>query len=604
MKMKKNFPHTTPHAEPGVALLLATVLLAVVMGLVGAFISYLGSVNRATETFTGRAAARQAAQAGIEKALWCLNQGEGTNCGGTFGGNYTGETDVVVGPDTWFTTTITSVSGNLKTITSEGKYFSSITPKSTVTLKADATVTTTDASFFYGVQSGNGGFTFEENAEVTGNIYSNGNVTGANGATVTGSVWVAGGTELSANQNQSINTEDYVFGKTNPITDIAQSFQISEDNVVNKLSFFIKKDGNPSDKTVYIVTDNAGEPSDSVLASATLDSSQVTGTFGWVDVAFSSPPALTSGVTYWFVIDSANSATKYYTTGSLANNGYGNGIGMYASSWSAPTPVWVDAGRDFTFKVWLGGVLTSVTNVEVGGDAYANTIVGSTIAGDAYYQTIATSTVTGTEYPGSDDPPPTAMPISDSLVNQWKSEAEAGGTIIGDVLYSTIGNSLGPKKITGNLTLDVGAELAIDGTIWVEGDILLGTNAVVSLNSSYGSSSGVMMADGKIAISNNVTFIGSGSADSYVMILTTNTSLDPNDPALDINNNSDNSIFYASDGVVNVANNASLKEVTGFTIYLRQNAVVAYESGLANINFSSGPGGSWVMKVGSTREVR
>lgn len=67
-------------ARPGQALLLATVLLAVVMGLVGAFINYLGGVNKATQTFTGRAAARQAAQAGIEKAVWCLNQGEGTNC--------------------------------------------------------------------------------------------------------------------------------------------------------------------------------------------------------------------------------------------------------------------------------------------------------------------------------------------------------------------------------------------------------------------------------------------------------------------------------------------------------------------------------------------
>lgn len=602
--MLRRITLNTNRTAPGQALLLSTVLLAVVMGLVGAFVSYLGSVNRATETFSGRAAARQAALAGIEKVVWCLNQGDGTDCGGTYGGNHTGETDVAVGPDTRFSTSVTTVSGNRKTVTAVGEALDGTEVGATVTLKADVTVTSVDASFFYGVQSGNGGFTFEENAAVTGNIYSNGDVLGANGATVSGDVWVAGGTQLTADQQQQVNTEDYDFGRTNPATDIAQSFEITEDNVVNKISLYIKKAGTPSDKTVYIVTDDSGQPSDSVLGSATLDSSQVTGTFGWVDVVFDDPPALLDGVTYWFVVDSSNQSSRYYTIGSLTNNGYGNGIGMYSPNWNAQTPSWSDAGRDFAFQVYLGGVTTSLTDVEVAGDAHANTIDGATVGGDAYYQTIVNSTVTGAEFPGSDDPPPEPLPISDSVINQWKAEAEAGGTILGDVTHDGTSEALGPVRITGNLTVTNGAALEVDGTIYVDGSITLDNNVTISLDSGFGSGSGVILADGPIDIRNNVTFNGSGDPDSFVLVLSNDTSLDPDNPAMNIDNNSDNSIFYAADGVVNVANNASMKEVTGFTIYLRQNATVQYDSGLANINFSSGPGGSWVMDEGSLRELR
>lgn len=44
------------------------------------------------------------------------------------------------------------------------------------------------ATFHYGVQSGTGGFILSNNSGVNGNIYSNGSVSGANGAFVTGSV--------------------------------------------------------------------------------------------------------------------------------------------------------------------------------------------------------------------------------------------------------------------------------------------------------------------------------------------------------------------------------------------------------------------------------
>ena len=100
----------------GQVLLLSVVLLSVVLGLVGAFTGYLGGVRKATNAFSARAAARQAAQSGIEKAVWCLNQSDGASCGGTYGVSYAGESDVGVGGNAYYTTTMTDVSGNLKTV--------------------------------------------------------------------------------------------------------------------------------------------------------------------------------------------------------------------------------------------------------------------------------------------------------------------------------------------------------------------------------------------------------------------------------------------------------------------------------------------------------
>jgi len=579
-------------------------LLSVVLGLVGAFTSYLGGVRKATNTFSARAAARQAAQAGVEKAVWCLNQSEDTDCGGTYGSNYAGESNVSVGGNGYYTSTIETISGNLKTVTSVGSYPNTTKPTATVVLKAEMQTDTSAASFHYGVQAGNGGFTMGNNAFVDGNIYANGSLVGQNGAYVTGTVWVAGGTSLTPAEEETTNTEDYEFGRVSPTLDIAQSFKLSTAATINKLSFYVRKVGSPSDLTVRILANNGGVPSKTVIASGTLSSSAVTTSFGWADVSFSSPPGLAANVTYWLSIDTSANSTKYWAIGSQTNNGYGNGIGMVSADWNASSPVWSSAGRDFDFKVWTGGVVTRIENVDIYGEARANTILDSDIGGDAYYQTLTNSTVGGTTHSGSADPGPIDMPLSDALIAQWTSEADAGGTITGDVTYDGTSNTLGPKKISGNLTITNNASLTLNGSLHVVGDLSLSNNAVVSLASGYGANTGIIIVDGKVTIGNNVTFYGSGTAGSYVMVLTTNTSLDTASPAMSLANNSANSIFYASNGMISIAQNATLKEVTAFKMNLENNAAVQYESGLANVNFTSGPGGGWVLKVGTLREIR
>ena len=50
-----------------------------------------------------------------------------------------------------------------------------------------------------------------------------------------------------------------------------------------------------------------------------------------------------------------------------------------------------------------------------------------------------------------------------------------------------------------------------------------------------------------------------------------------------------------SKGTVYFGNNATVKEAVGKTVELKNNVGINYDSGLADITFSSGPVGSWIV---------
>ncbi len=237
------------------------------------------------------------------------------------------------------------------------------------------------------------------------------------------------------------------------------------------------------------------------------------------------------------------------------------------------------------------------------GNAHANTISNSDIANGAYYQNISETTA-DSYYPGSPDPAVEEMPISEEEITGWKNSAVSGGTIGSYFLGGNDEDTLGPKKIYGSLTVSSNAILTITGTIWVTGNIILDSNAVLQLDSGYGSLSDVIVADGKISIDSNVVLCGSEgrkprkkrcnpSVGSYLMILSTDNSLDPNNPAISSSSNTESAILYASQGMIVCSSNAKLKEVTAYALHLDSNAEVTYEQGLANAQFTSGPGASY-----------
>lgn len=490
------------------------------------------------------------------------------------------------------TATITDSGYNEKTISSLGDV-SARQRKNELILS-----TGTGVSFSYGVQAGAGGFIMGNNSVVNGSVYSNGNITGS--GAITGTALSANSSALNADQANGLGIPAYdvTFGNANGTQDFAQSFQVNTTGSVNKVDLYLKKVSTPSNLTVRIVSNSGSSPGTTTLASGALSASLVSTTYGWVSVPFSSNTELTAGITYWIVIDGDSNITKYYIIGAN-NNGYPNGtgkMGQYLGAWKIIGPVEFDG----FFQLYLGGVTGLINGITVGtgnvGNAYAHTVNNSTIAGTNYCQVESGNNKSCNMT--LSDPAQVAMPISDQNILDWKSEAEMGGVHSGNYTINNSSASIGPKKITGNFTVQNNASLTVTGTLWVQGDMLIDNNATMRLSPSYGTSDGVIIVDGTISIQNNAIFAGSGSPGSYLMTLSTSTSTS----AITLSNNGGAVILYAAYGTVNLSNNASAKSLNGKFINLSNNVVITYDSGLANSNFVNGPSGGWNIK--SWKEVK
>ena len=244
-----------------------------------------------------------------------------------------------------------------------------------------------------------------------------------------------------------------------------------------------------------------------------------------------------------------------------------------------------------------------IEQLDIGGDAKVHTCKDSIIAGTLTYVSggsVQNCTVGGTTSTQPNEILPKDLPISQSQIDEWKNEALSGGVISGDyILSGTQKSSLGPKKIEGNLTIQDQAELSFTGTIWVTGNITLQNKARVYLDSNtYGSNSGVIIADGKITVQDTAKAKGSGLAGSYLMLLST---LDSGQNAIILQNSPEVDIVYASNGFVLLQNSIRLREVSSWGLKLQNQAQVIYEVGLEDTSFTSGPGGSW--EVVSWREI-
>lgn len=187
------------------------------------------------------------------------------------------------------------------------------------------------------------------------------------------------------------------------------------------------------------------------------------------------------------------------------------------------------------------------------------------------------------------------LPISEEQITKWKDDALSGGTFFDDyTVKKKIADYLGPKKIEGNLTLENGSTLIITGTLWITGNVIINNGALIRLDEDiYGATSGILIADGRIDVQNGAEIQGSGQEGSHTMLLSTNPSLYLGLPAINVNNNALGAIFYTSRGLIRLRNSMEIREATGYKIYLDNNAVIEYESGLEDTNFSSGPGASY-----------
>ncbi len=241
-----------------------------------------------------------------------------------------------------------------------------------------------------------------------------------------------------------------------------------------------------------------------------------------------------------------------------------------------------------------------IQGVTVNQDALTYSCDNANIQGNLTYVSGGTNTcdVEGSTTTQVNEIQPVGLPIPDSQINNWKQEALTGGIINDNVTYGGTSNSLGPIQIgtpasPKNLLVTNNARLKITGTIYVTGTITFSNNAIIELdNNVYGPLSGIILSDGRIVSGNNAILRGSGDTSSFIMILSTNNSINPSTPAISVSNNARGAIFYANNGMIYLNNNMKAKEITGYKIKLNNNSLIEYESGLESVIFSSGPGGS------------
>jgi len=467
--------------------------------------------------------------------------------------------------------------------------------------KIDMEVTkNVNASFDYAVQMGQGGITMGNNARIdatgfnSGNVYASGPVLGSAGAVIDGNVTVSSGINADNVASSTLCETDQRMGQSSPSIDFAQSFIAGSSTPLGKVSIYLKRTGSPVDPTIRIVADNSGSPATAALASQSLNSALVSTSYTWVNIIFSSPPVLTEGVTYWLVFDGGQHNAKYWDWCRSSADAYAGGSAKYKADWST-AGAWTDITGDLNFRNYFGLGESQLDDVSVLGTAKADTITDSTISVDAHYQLISGSSVSGTSFPGSQTPPTVPMPLSTTTIDRWKEDAEDGGTIAGDLLIDGITTSLGPKLITGDLTLDNNATLNVTGTIYVLGEIVLSNNGTIRCDPTYGARSCVIITDSAIEVGNNMTFSGSGLAGSFLMFLSEMTGClgtsggagcATGNSAINVNNNSANAIYYATDSAINIAQNVIVTAVIGLRLQLENNAQIVYDPLIADLTFA------------------
>lgn len=255
-------------------------------------------------------------------------------------------------------------------------------------------------------------------------------------------------------------------------------------------------------------------------------------------------------------------------------------------------------GSSGSFVTGSVSAVGSISGITVGtsttGDANAPTVNNTVVRGTLYCKNGAGNNkacnVTGT------NPTAIGLPISEEQITAWKDDAALGGSI-GAQNISGVNTALGPKKITGNVSIGGNARLTVTGTLWITGNLTLGNGSDVDLDPSYGASDGIIIVDGITTLSNGSNFAGSGSSNSYVMLLSTNSGAN----AITLQNNAGAAILYAASGTVQIANNASLNQVTAKTVALQNNAVINYLQGHIDASFTSGPSGGY--QITSWKEI-
>jgi hypothetical protein len=549
---------------------LVTALIFFLAGGAAVVSAIADSVLREAKTVRNEYTSKQgylASESSLEDALYRIKNGKAL-----------GTTEVLSVGTAHATTTVTTELDGSQTVFSSGDQ--SGTARSVVASVAQSG----GVSFPYALQSGLGGVDMDGSSRVIGDLYTTGSIRGCSSCVVTGMAVAAGKSSSNLDQDNSTPTTPITsinFGNANGTQDLAQSFTVSDTLSLTNLQIYVKKVGSPSNATVRIVTDSNGSPSTSVLASGTLSSSLVSMSYTWQTISLTANPILSAGTTYWIVIDANSSSSKYYVA--AGNTGsYASGmakVGRYGNSWSAASPSGVDA----YFKVSIGSTQVGLSgenqyNQLQVGSGYAYTASYINASGILYCQMGVFNNKSCDTSRG--DPVIEPDPINGAAINTWKSEA-AANTYNGNYSVGGVMNvALGPKKISGDLTITDSGIMRVSGTIWVTGDILI--DGASTLRPDDPSKSYVVIADGTISLGGSAQILG--GSGSHILLVSTSSA----DPAVTISGAANDIVVYAGNGGLYVTGSGAVNVAAANHVKLDGAGSIQYDADASTLNLTSG----------------
>ena len=293
----------------------------------------------------------------------------------------------------------------------------------------------------------------------------------------------------------------------------------------------------------------------------------------------------TSGIAFNYGLQAGVSGANIGGGSTIDGNIYSNGPINAISATITGTAVSAGSTGIIGGASYVGGVTIGTGGI---GDAWAHTVKGASIAGSNYCTTGTNNNKSCNTSKG--DAPVIDLPYTDENIAGWKSDGQSGGTIAGDVHVDWRGMTLGPKEITGNLTVDGGGTLTMTGTLYVHGNVTITGGGKIVLPSNFGENSATIVSDGLMTV-NGGGSAGSGNSASYLFLVTTNSS----NSAIAVTGGAGAIAVSAQNGTVSLSGGCQIKAATAKYITVGGGSTVDYDSGLASPEFKSGPSGGFAV---------
>ncbi len=299
-----------------------------------------------------------------------------------------------------------------------------------------------------------------------------------------------------------------------------------------------------------------------------------------------------------------NSNTTISGKNGADGNVYSNGVIQSNSNSSITGNVWAVGGINPG-----GGQSDRLTVTK---NAYGSVINNCTVNGNTYSPVLPTNcVVSGTK---TITPAPTPLPLPNVDTNYWRSAATNGGVISGNYTLST-NASLGPKEITGDMTLNGNAVLTLTGPLWVHGTFTMNGNSQLILADSFGVNGTVILLDHPtdkanqgILVLNSNAAVKKNTQGGYILFVSTNQTNNCTVAAATFNSNSSAAGIVAKDGCVHNNSNSNLISLAARQIVLDSNTQITYETGLSSELYLPGPGvggsgGNFGWTISSWKEI-